>query len=54
MPGVHSVFVDTNVLLYSVDTREVHKRELAWTWLTPLWERRLGRLSWQVLHLSVG
>ncbi len=45
-----SLFVDTNILLYSVDSGSPKKREQAWNWLTLFWEQRTGRLSWQVLH----
>lgn len=43
------VFVDTSVLLYAVDDRDPHKRDLARAWLAECWQRRCGRLSWQVL-----
>lgn len=49
MPG-DSVFVDTNVLLYSFDTRHAAKRAQAGHWLDYLWRSGEGRLSWQVLH----
>ena len=45
-----SVFVDTNVLLYSVDSRDQVKREKAASWLEYLWRTGTGRISWQVLH----
>jgi predicted nucleic acid-binding protein len=38
------------VLLYSVDPADPSKQERAWQWLTLLWQQRIGRLSWQVLH----
>jgi len=44
------VFVDTNVLLYAVDQRDLKKQEAARAWRTELWERRLGRISFQVLQ----
>ena len=50
MRGGGSFFVDTNVLLYSVDPSEQLKREQAWKWLAELWEHGRGRVSWQVLH----
>ncbi|MEK7403880.1 MAG: PIN domain-containing protein [Acidobacteriota bacterium] len=50
MRGGDSFFVDTNVLLYSVDSSERRKREQAWQWLAQLWEQGNGRISWQVLH----
>jgi predicted nucleic acid-binding protein len=43
------VFVDTNVLLYSVDASQVEKQPLATAWVGSLWERRDGRISCQVL-----
>ena len=45
-----SVFVDTNVLLYSVDPRDSTKQARACAWLDYLWRYGEGRLSWQVLH----
>jgi predicted nucleic acid-binding protein len=50
MPAAHRYFVDTNVLLYSVDPADVRKQGRAWAWLQPLWEQGLGSLSWQVLN----
>jgi predicted nucleic acid-binding protein len=43
-------FVDSNVLLYSVDPVEPAKRTRATEWLDGLWVAGAGRLSWQVLH----
>jgi predicted nucleic acid-binding protein len=45
-----SVFVDTNVLLYSADPRNSGKQARASAWLDYLWRSGEGRLSWQVLH----
>lgn len=45
-----SVFVDTNVLLYSLDSRHPEKRARARHWLDSLWLTGDGRMSWQVLH----
>jgi predicted nucleic acid-binding protein len=45
-----SVFVDTNVLLYSFDSRDPVKRAKASYWLEYLWRTGTGRMSWQVLH----
>jgi predicted nucleic acid-binding protein len=45
-----SVFVDTNVLLYSFDSRDPIKRAQARQWLDYLWRTGEGRMSWQVLH----
>jgi predicted nucleic acid-binding protein len=43
-------FVDTNVLLYSVDARDPTKRARARQWMDALWNTDSGRLSWQVLN----
>lgn len=45
-----TVFVDTNVLLYSFDDRDLAKQHMARAWLTVIWTRRCGRLSTQVLN----
>ena len=50
MPDGDRFFVDTNVLLYSLDARLPEKQERARLWLTFLWKRGTGRLSWQVVH----
>jgi len=50
MPAVDRFFVDTNLLLYSVDSSQREKRGKARRWLELLWEEGAGRLSWQVLH----
>ncbi|MFB3778762.1 MAG: PIN domain-containing protein [Bryobacteraceae bacterium] len=50
MPVVDRFFVDTNLLLYSVDRSEPVKRGQARRWLSSLWGHAAGRLSWQVLH----
>jgi predicted nucleic acid-binding protein len=44
------VFVDTNVLLYAVDTGEVEKHRRAASWRAELWKSRRGRISHQVLQ----
>lgn len=44
------VFVDSNVLLYSVDDRNAAKQRMAHQWMDALWASRRGRLSWQVLN----
>ena len=44
------VFVDTNVVVYRYDTRAPEKQSRADDWLKMLWERRSGRLSFQVLQ----
>ncbi len=50
MAGVDRFFVDTNVLLYSVDPADRRKQAAAHSWLNVLWEHGAGCLSWQVLH----
>lgn len=50
MPSVSTVFVDTNVLLYSEDRADEVKHRAARAWLRVLWSSRRGRLSSQVLH----
>ena len=45
-----SCFVDTNVLLYSLDPRDPIKKARSKEWLEYLWQFGAGRLSWQVLH----
>jgi predicted nucleic acid-binding protein len=44
------VFVDSNVLVYSVDETEPDKQTRAAEWLKRLWSTRAGRLSFQVLQ----
>ena len=44
-----AVFVDTNVLIYSEDGADAAKQARAIEWLRVLWDRRLGRVSTQVL-----
>ena len=50
MSGGDGFFVDSNVLLYSVDPVDSEKRTSATEWLHALWAAGAGRLSWQVLH----
>lgn len=45
-----TVFVDTNVFVYRLDTREPVKQASAQRWLEALWEQHRGRLSFQVLQ----
>src|ERR1700742_1900230 len=45
-----SIFVDTNVILYSLDSRDEAKRAQAAKWPDYLWRTGQGRVSWQVLH----
>ena len=44
------VFVDTNVLVYARDASESEKQAKAAAWMATLWDRRAGRLSYQVLQ----
>jgi predicted nucleic acid-binding protein len=44
------IFVDTNILVYSVDASEPKKQPVAWNWLERLWQERNGCLSYQVLN----
>jgi predicted nucleic acid-binding protein len=44
------VFVDSNVLVYAVDSAEAERSLLAKTWLDELWRTGAGRLSPQVLN----
>ena len=44
------VFVDTNVLIYSVDLADPSKQETAQYWMSELWKNRNGRISYQVLR----
>jgi predicted nucleic acid-binding protein len=44
------VFVDTNVLLYAVDSADPVKQIAAAAWRAELWRSRRGRISYQVLQ----
>lgn len=44
------VFVDTNVLVYTVDVGDPEKHRSAQEWEEWLWKSRLGRTSFQVLQ----
>ena len=44
------IFVDTNVLVYSRDSSEPAKQKQALVWMTFLWDRKNGRISYQVLQ----
>lgn len=48
--GDRLCFVDTNVLLYTLDSTSQAQQAAALRWRDALWERRVGRLSWQVLN----
>ena len=43
------VFVDTNVLLYALDTSDKAKHQVARKWRSLLWTTGQGRLSFQIL-----
>ena len=45
-----SVFVDTNVLIYALDRRDLKKQHAAQVWRTELWKSHNGRISFQVLQ----
>ena len=45
-----STFVDTNVLLYTFDSKNPQKQQRAREWIGSLWDKQSGRLSWQVLN----
>lgn len=45
-----AVFIDTNVLLYSVDEHDPGKKAKALAWLDMCWRKRCGRVSTQVLN----
>lgn len=43
------VFVDSNVLLYALDSADPSKQRAAQKWRATLWKSRMGRISFQVL-----
>ena len=45
-----TVFVDTNVFLYAMDSSEPGKQPVAAMWRQELWKSRQGRTSFQVLQ----
>ena len=45
-----AIFVDTSVLLHSVDERDADKQARAREWLSWCWQTRSGRISSQVLN----
>jgi len=49
-PQAQSWFVDTNVILYSLDSRNAAKQSAATAWLDFFWRDGSGRISWQVLN----
>lgn len=44
------VFVDTNVFVYRVDSRDPERQRRAEQWVRHLWRERSGRISHQVLR----
>lgn len=50
MQGAKRVFVDTNVLLYFIDSSDPIRQARASEWLQHLWASGTGSVSWQVLH----
>jgi len=44
------IFVDTNVLLYAFDTRDLVKQKHARLWTEWLWQSTTAYISWQVLQ----
>ena len=50
MPNHSTVFVDTNVLLYAQDPRDLRKRGSAEHWLAWCWQAQRARISTQVLN----
>lgn len=48
--GSERTFVDSNVLLYSVDDASSAKKAIARKALAWLWAESTGRVSWQVLN----
>jgi len=50
MRGGDAFFIDSNLLLYFVDSTKPEKQTRAAEWLDALWENGAGRLSWQVLN----
>src|ERR1035437_5101388 len=48
--GAERFFVDTNVLLYSLDPADPAKQRMAHQWMQVLWSDGAGRVSWQVVN----
>jgi len=44
------IFVDTNVLIYALDTADLRKQQAAHAWRAELWKSGRGRVSYQVLQ----
>ena len=45
-----TVFIDTSILLFSENGADAAKQATALAWLKVLWQRRMGRISMQVLN----
>lgn len=45
-----AVFVDSNILIYSLDATDLQKQTRARGWLEHLWRTQTGRISFQVLR----
>ncbi len=43
-------FVDTNILVYFRDKSEPEKQKIASDWLKVIWDKQIGRTSFQVLN----
>jgi predicted nucleic acid-binding protein len=50
MSGSAEFFVDTNLLLYAVNSSEPRKCLAAGNWVDALWSTNSAALSWQVIH----
>jgi predicted nucleic acid-binding protein len=50
MSAADSFFVDTNILLYSINATEPGKQRQARLWVDAVWSAKTGRISWQVIH----
>jgi predicted nucleic acid-binding protein len=50
MQGGERYFVDTNVILYSLDPADPAKQQMARGWMDALWQKGTGRISWQILN----
>lgn len=50
MSADDAVFVDTNVILYWLASRDAAKHARAAEWMDLLWDSGAGRISWQVIQ----
>src|SRR2546430_6819309 len=48
--AIKRFFLDTNVLLYWIDTSDKAKHAAARRWVGAVWESGRGGISWQVLN----